>query len=86
MNDPSGLFGGCLLVLPAQEVKASGGGTGQQRTRAWRELCRLSSEFSGLHRGSGILLPRAGETRAGSEQCLSSSLHNQFITFYRKTL
>ena len=56
-----------------------------QMTQAWRELCELSSGFSELHRGSGILQQRAGETRDVGEQCLSSSLHNQFITFYRKT-
>tara|TARA_B100001564_G_C20264527_1_gene500858 strand:- start:296 stop:583 length:288 start_codon:yes stop_codon:yes gene_type:complete len=56
-----------------------------QMTQAWRELCELSSGFSELHRGSGTLQQQAGETRGVNGRCLSSSLHNQFITFYRKT-
>ena len=56
------------------------GGKGLQKTRAWREPCRLFSESSGLHHGSDIPPLRAGEIRDVNERCLSSSLHNQFIT------
>ena len=65
--------------------KAWSGGMELQMTQAWRELCELSSGFSELHRGSGTLQQQAGETRGVNGRCLSSSLHNQFITFYRKT-
>ena len=55
-------------------------------TRAWRELCWLFSESSVLHRVLSTLQRRAGETRDMNEQWLSSSLHNQAITFNRKRL
>ena len=61
------------------------GGRGLQKTLAWREPCRLSSESFGLHHGSGTPQLRAGGTRGANGLCLSSSLHNRFITFYRKT-
>ena len=62
------------------------GGTEQPMIRAWRGLCLLSSEFSVLHHGLGTLRRRLEGIRVVSGQCLSSSLHNHLITFYRKTL
>ena len=55
------------------------------KTRVLRGLCRPSSESFALLRGSGTPQLRAVETRDVNGRCLSSSLHNQFITFYRKT-
>ena len=66
-------------------VSSWDGGRGLQKTRAWRGPCQLSSESSGLHRGSGTPQRQAGGTRGANGLCLSSSLHNRFITFYRKT-
>ena len=70
------------LELP---VNSWGGGRGLRTTRAWRVPCLPSSRFSELHRGSGTPQLRAGGTRGANGRCLSSSLHNRFITFYRKT-
>ena len=77
---------GYVFVLRGHEWPFSSwdGGRGLQKTRAWRGPCRLSSESSGLHHGSSIPRLRAGGTRDANGLCLSSSLHNQFITFYRK--
>ena len=66
-------------------VNSWDGGRGLQKTRAWRGPCQLSSESSGLHRGSGTPQRQAGGTRGANGLCLSSSLHNRFITCYRKT-
>lgn len=62
-------------------LKPWDGGRAQQKTRAWRGLCQLSSIFFVPHLESDIPRLRAGETQVGSELCLSSSLHNQIITF-----
>ena len=67
-------------------VSSWGGGRGLRTTRAWRGPCLPFSRSSELHRGSGTLQRRAGGTRGVNGRCLSSSLHNRFITFYRKTL
>ena len=76
-----------ILVCYRQEVTVSswGGGRGLRTTRAWRGPCLPFSRFSELHRGSGTPQRRAGGTRGVNGRCLSSSLHNRFITFYRKT-
>ena len=66
-------------------VSSWGGGRGLRTTRAWRGPCLPFSRSSELHRGSGTLQRRAGGTRGVNGRCLSSSLHNRFITFYRKT-
>ena len=70
------------LELP---VSSWGGERGLRTTRAWRGPCLPFSRSSELHRGSGTPQRRAGETRGVNGLCLSSSLHNRFITFYRKT-
>jgi hypothetical protein len=61
------------------------GGGGLRKIPAWRGPCQPFSGSSGLHRGLGTPQLRVGGTRGGNELCLSSSLHNRFITFYRKT-
>ena len=72
----------CRIEVP---VSCWGGGRGLPTTRAWRGPCLPFSRSSELHRGSGTLQRRAGGTRDVNGRCLSSSLHNRFITFYRKT-
>merc|ERR1711991_857001 len=72
----------CWLVVP---VSSWGGGRGLRTTRAWRGPCLPFSRSSELRRESGTLQRRAGGTRGVNGRCLSSSLHNRFITFYRKT-
>ena len=76
------VFDCCWLEV---SVSSWGGGRGLRTIRAWREPCLPSSESSELHRESGTPQRRAGGTRGVNGQCLSSSLHNRFITFYRKT-
>ena len=66
-------------------VSSWDGGGGLRKIPAWRGPCQPFSESSELHRGLGIPQLRAGGTRGGNERYLSSSLHNRFITFYRKT-
>ena len=71
----------CMTLTSDWTSKSWGGEMELLMTRAWREPCQPSSGSSGLRRGSCTLQQRAGETRDVGEQCLSSSLHNQFITF-----
>ena len=77
----------CIIDRYRFEVPVSswGGGRGLRTTRAWRGPCLPFSKSSALHRGSGTPQRRAGGTRGVNGRCLSSSLHNRFITFYRKT-
>ena len=76
-----------IFVCYRLEVPVSswGGGRGLRTTRAWRGPCLPFSRSSELHRGSGTPQRRAGGTRGVNGRCLSSFLHNRFITFYRKT-
>ena len=83
-----GLFLRLLLtgrLASSVPVSSWGGGRGLRTTRAWRGPCLPFSRSSELHRGSGTPQLRAGGTRGVNGRCLSSSLHNRFITFYRKT-
>jgi len=52
-----------------------------QRIRAWREPYQLFSGFSVPQHESDTLQRPTEDFPGGSGQCLSSSLHNRFITF-----